>query len=188
MPSGVIARAHVATAEDIDTDQADSAGHAVTVLIEKGKGRITGNGEVHLDAVEDFLERRWCDEIGADDLGEFPSERRDRLVKISAADFLAPLAKLAAFFLDGQFGRVRHVVNDTAKRVKNGHGTLLRLGQRREREREVRFARLGDGFASRQGCQGVGWRSHSGVHEARALRNSTAISLLPSVGRWLRVS
>ncbi len=178
----------MAAAENIDADQPDGARDAVTILIEQGEGGIAQDGHVHFHAVEDFLQRRGRDQVGADDLRHLAAQRRERRAHVRAADFLAPLAELAPLFPEGQFGRIGHVVDHAAEGVEDRHRVPLRLGQRGEREREIRLGRLRDGFASGKVGHGFRLRGDGLAHEVRALRKSTAMSALPTVGRWFSVS
>src|SRR3989442_630640 len=94
----VLARAGVRVAEDLDAAEPDRRGDAVAVRVELLRRLVGDAVEVHLDAVDDRLERRARDRVGA--YGGLEPERDrvvgDRARRVAARHLLAPAPELPA--------------------------------------------------------------------------------------------
>src|SRR5207247_6086710 len=101
----VLARAGVGVAEDLDAAEPDRRGDAVAVRVELLRRLVGDAVEVHLDAVDDRLECRARDRVGA--YGGLEPERDrvvgDRARRVAARHLLAPAPELPA--LDRRGGR-----------------------------------------------------------------------------------
>src|SRR5438876_774359 len=141
----VLARAGVGVAEDLDAAEPDRRGDAVAVRVELLRRLVGDAVEVHLDAVDDRLERRARDRVGA--YGGLEPERDwvvgDRARRVAARHLLAPAPELPA--LDRRVdaplaAEIRDVVHGPAEGVHRVERLATRARQREKRVVEVRAA------------------------------------------------
>ena len=111
---GVDARDGIAIAENLDTHQPDGRGHAIAVETQIVEGLIARAREVHLDAVDKFVEIAARDIEAAHAVGQRARDRASRLAAEDALQLLAPSSE--------QHGRVAHpgLVRDVVDKAAEG--------------------------------------------------------------------
>ena len=141
---GVVARARVGVAKNLDAQQTDHGSNAIAVLLQLGVGLVALDVEVHLHAPDQIIEQLEAQPgMRADDGLQFAvhGELR-RAAGAGPAQVLAPGRQLGAARFHGHGFLVGHVIHLATEGVERGHAVALGLGQQDEGEREVARALL----------------------------------------------